>query len=611
MNSSASRIKDAWRAACVPPDRREIYDWAADHVRLPIGFVRPGEFSVDHSRWLIEPFHALADDTIHDITLVKPVQGGGTLVGDIWLAWCIANRPGPFLWLMQSDETAKRHAETRTSLILKSCQPVLSLLPPNPYKKSIQETIFTNGMYLGVSGPGINKLQSIGIMNLFLDEIWLPAWQGRVTDAIARTKAFAEQRLQTVFCVSQAGFEDDVLHERFIAGTQEEWQIVCESCSHNMTPKWSNIRPDGSRWGVVWDKKESENGEPFGLQRALETVRFECEKCGFAHADKDRTRREWNRNGFYLRKNFGAQPGNRSFHWPAFAHRRLADLVIEFHSAMSRFSKGSITGLQQFLQKEIGEFWSENQIFDAQSISTESYDVKSDWCDEHVRFLTVDRQAEGLHYWVVRAWALNGESRRIDFGQSIGGDSIDVIREKWTVDPKRTFIDSGFEARSVYSLCAARGFTALKGESGRDAYFHKVRFNGKQETVRRPFSKIERADPGIGTRDQGKRFAPLMLFSDTVIQSTLDRLIKGKGARWSCSEIKSPSEEKDYKDQLFSEVLKRKPDSATGRDRLVWQQIRRDNHYRDCEKMQVVAAMVHGLILDDNRPKDVENITES
>ena len=63
-------------AAVRPIDRRPIYEWAAQHVEMPAVLTVQGKFNPSISRHLIEPFHALQNDKIRRVVILKPTRGG-------------------------------------------------------------------------------------------------------------------------------------------------------------------------------------------------------------------------------------------------------------------------------------------------------------------------------------------------------------------------------------------------------------------------------------------------------------------------------------------------------------------------------------------------------
>ena len=63
MTATTKSLQSAYAKGWSPPDRRPIYEWARDWVKLPGGgaYGIPGWFDVGHSRHLIDVFHAYQD----------------------------------------------------------------------------------------------------------------------------------------------------------------------------------------------------------------------------------------------------------------------------------------------------------------------------------------------------------------------------------------------------------------------------------------------------------------------------------------------------------------------------------------------------------------------
>src|SRR5437667_11542948 len=101
-----SPLLNAWRNAWRPHDRRPIYDWAAENVILPAAYGIRGAFHVEQSRYLIEPFHAIADDSVRIVTVRAGIQTGKSLLGDITVCHLIVTRPMHLLWNFPTDEAA-------------------------------------------------------------------------------------------------------------------------------------------------------------------------------------------------------------------------------------------------------------------------------------------------------------------------------------------------------------------------------------------------------------------------------------------------------------------------------------------------------------------------
>lgn len=603
-------MDEAWRRAWQEPDRRPVYEWAAEHIRLPPSYTITGQFHVELSRHLIAPLDALHDDAVRSVTVIAPPRSGKSLLADVWIPSVVARDPGPVMWNFQTDRIAKDYAEERIQPVLRACPALRPLWPLDRHKASAQRLIFNHGVHLYIQGPSVSNLQTKGIRYQVNDEAWL--WKpGRLKEALARLEDFRRLGTSKALIVSQAGTEGDALEAQYRSGSMSEWTVPCLHCgAHQRLDVWTPQRPDGSRWGLRYDAPARERGDTRGdlqsLGAILPTVRFECRDCGQVMTDSGRTRSEWNRLGRYLDTNGSPEAGARSFRWSALITYSWADLVTEWLHAMDAWNRGAIEPLVEFVQKKVPDFWSEQRLLRTDPMARVDYDVKAAWEEETCRIFTVDRQAEGLHWGLIHSWSKAGETRRLWFGQLYSEAEVAAKAEEFKVKPRHVLIDSGYEARMVYAMCARHGWIALKGDAA-EFFLHTIRKPCRTPvTVRRSTAVPTRGDPEMGTGSQGARFAYLIRWSNPAIKTRLKRLIEGRGGRWILPASTDAAQEEEYQRQMRAEYAVTRVDAVTGRRRRVWVCPSGNNHLFDCAAMQVVAATLLGILGDevegDTRP---------
>jgi hypothetical protein len=92
---------------------------------------------------------------------------------------------------------------------------------------------------------------------------WIP---GRLEQAYGRTTAFWNS---VILNISNASHKRDQLHQAFLAGTQQEWQVRCPGCGqyHTMRTHWEETKPElgGLRYDMAGSRLE--DGE-VGLRQA-------------------------------------------------------------------------------------------------------------------------------------------------------------------------------------------------------------------------------------------------------------------------------------------------------------------------------------------------------
>ena len=204
-------------------------------------------------------------------------------------------------------------------------------------------------------------------------------------------------------------------------------------------------------------------------------------------------------------------------------------------------------------------------------------------------FLTVDVQKNGLYY-VVRAWGAEMESWQIEAGFLAGPTDGDLVwkdlkefkEEHYNGVPiDRCFIDSGYRTQFVYAFCRANKAWAFptKGRDTIDATpLQKAKLDIAKQSGRRLAG-------GLGiyhvNTDYFKRW----------VHERIERDPELPGA-WHLPEDAT----EDYCKQVISEARTVKPSGQ-----VVWIKIYKDNHYFDCEVLQVAAA--YSLNLQSVRAK--------
>ena len=204
-------------------------------------------------------------------------------------------------------------------------------------------------------------------------------------------------------------------------------------------------------------------------------------------------------------------------------------------------------------------------------------------------FLTVDVQKNGLYY-VVRAWGAELESWKIESGFIAGPTDGDLVwsdleqfkDEHYNGLPiDRCFIDSGYRTQFVYVFCRKHKQWAFptKGRDTIDATpLQRAKLDIAPQSGRRMAG-------GLGiyhvNTDYFKRW----------VHERIERDPDLPGG-WHLPEDATD----DYCRQIVSEARSVKPSGT-----VVWIKIYKDNHYFDCEVLQVAAA--YSLNLQSVRAK--------
>ena len=600
----------AWRGLVEPRDRRPIPEWAHDFIRLSPPITRTGPFDVSGSRHFIQIFDSLQNDRKREVNVLKPVRGGGSLIGDVFCPWAMKNDPGPYMEVFQTESVASAHAEERSKRIFERCEPLKELLPSNRHKVRDDEILFSHGHTWYVRGPSLANLQAKGIRYLRLEEVWM--WdQGRMAEAEGRIGDYLKMQTSKILRVSQGGprdgikMEDSDWFQAYYRGKIHEWEVQCPSCLKYFDPIFSGTRQDGSFWGMTWDRHMTASGE-WDIAKCLPTIRFECQHCAHPMMDCSRTKTEWNRTGRYRQCATAGQGATRgddvpssdtgkrdSFHFECVIDFPWDELVELWLSACNAEKRGELKAKVQFYQKRRAMFRDEESLLKGGlNLRKVVYEINSAWPEERARFLTVDRQEEDLFWWSVRAWS-NQRSRRLGFGRCYGFGAVEKLREQFKVAPNHTFIDSAYQAKGdagVYLACLKHGWIAVKGAA---EYHFQHRLKNKR-MVLKSYAPLAFGDPAVATL--GRKFCPLIRFSKPQMNQKVQELIDS--GRWEePMDSADPEMDKEYSLQMASRVKKTEFNAKTGQSKQYWKESKND-HARDLANAQVLGAMLSDLIPD-------------
>lgn len=588
----ACAAADAFRV----PEPLPPVEWLERHVaEIPFSPL-PGAFRCANSPMLREIIEAICSPSVRTVSIIAAVQTGKTLAAELSAAYVVANEPGPILWLTAKDDDAKTEGESRLLPLFEHCRPVSDLFPADPDKKRLTSVFFANGATLWIRGANNRRnLQSRTIRWLFGDECWL--WPpGRLTEAKSRVAAYG-RRGKCVF-FSQGSLEGDDCDRQFRAGTRREWTFVCPRCGQRQPFLWENIQWDG-------EAKTPEGAYDFPRLRA--SVRLRCPHCGEEFPNGAATRAALAAHGAFARTNHAASPENESFHWNALATTDWGQLAEEYLRAKAEARKGRFEDLAAFYQQKLALAWKDEDA----SVSDEVFDNadegflmgEDDWDGEGValrgerrfipfaqfrsradfddaaprlRFLTIDVQ-DGYFVYVVRRWAPEGGVSRLlwcGIAQTFG--DLEDVREKFSVHKSFVFIDAGFATQRVAEWCAATGATAFQGDrAGRAVWRHA-------DGTFRAYSPRRSLRAG-----NAPRAANAFFFSPLACKDKLTDLRRAGPSAWALPRD-VPG---DYLKQMGAECR-----SAVNGKPMWIKRGSRENHYWDCETMQIAAAFVTKIL---------------
>lgn len=578
--------RDAWK----PPDRRPVWQWAEEHIVVDKTSPFPGKYKADTSPWTKELMEVFADNSVREINVMCAAQTSKTLTSMILLAWAIAEDPGPVMWVTSNEKQAKRLARTRLLPVIRNVEAIRNKIGDlDRHEAKTLEINFTDAPLCIVTARSLDDLQSTPIRWLFCDEArnYPP---GALETVKKRVRAFWNSR---TLVISTPGEYMDAVHQGFLNGDQRHYHVCCPKCGHPQRMIWANLK---------WDTNERTRPKGvWNFDSLAKTIRYECENCRHKIHDKPEERKFLSRSGRWIKSNPSAPSSKVSFTWNALIAWWIPwrELVEEHIRANEAAKFAALEPLKTFVTESLGEPWEERASEEVSVEPVSGLKKFSVWEHEEFRFLTADVQKDHLWY-LCHAWSKDGKTRLLDEGKLPDFDSIEAKRMDLNVAPKQVLIDSGHEAVTVYRQCAKFGWTATKGEN-RDFYIHII--NGKQK--KRYVAKPQRVDPQLGLKGAGHIYIPLFLFSAHHCKDILAFLRSAQGPGFEIPENVSD----DYKLHMESEVKRLRHHPRTGQP--IWEWInpaKKPNHLFDCSVMQIVAALIAGLLMKE--PEEIKQERE-
>lgn len=453
----------------IPPDKPDAADWCPEHVRLP-GSARTERFDLSVTPWALEPLSQVNSETTRIVTHIKPIQSGGSTIGEALMLYWIKFGRGVFQFNWQDNDRSKHRWKTRLERTMRACAPVgamIDALPRNAF--NICSVDFPT-CYLQVQGAfNSDNLDSDTVPFQLNEEVhnWPP---GHLAKARGRQTAVWNS---FAFDISNASNFGDQLHQSFDAGTQQEWQVKCPGCGkfHTMRTRWDDRRPELG--GLRYDSegcRMSDGRYDYGKLEG--TIRYQM-PCAHVVANRTPDRRALSMSGRYSDPRAGAHPRHRSYIMDGVACDFVSwlTLIQEKHAALRARRLGDPEPWRRYITERECRFYDPSDVpIAGKIILSAGVKDRNGLPGRAVRFAALDRQQGSIregelpHWWVViRDVDKDGNSLLVFEGKCHDDlDVVDVLK-RHDVQPHHVVADSGDDTTHVYFFCFRHGFHAIKG----------------------------------------------------------------------------------------------------------------------------------------------------
>lgn len=470
---------DGFFETFTPDPEVTVSEWADAHRKLDAkASSEPGRWRTSRTPYLRDIMDDLSvHSPVTEVIFQKGAQVGGTEAGNNWVAYMIAEAPGPMLLVQPTVEIAKRYGSQRLNPMFASCEKLKGRIEDKTSRRSTNTQKikdFPGGTLILGGANSAAALRSMPIRYLFLDEVdaYPPDCEGEgspVTLATRRTNTFARKKI--FLCSTPTIEETSVIHHEYEMTDQRRYFVPCPDCGHMDYLRWDRFLLG-----------KNEKGESTGRGCTM----F-CEDCGAVIQEHQKAtmlaQGEWRAT-----KPENAHPKRVGYHLSGL-YSPLGWLSWDEIGEEWVKAQGDPVRLKTFINTVLGEVWRDGgDRANEHDLLNRCEDYGFDPVPAGVALITVgvDVQPDRLELEIV-GWGKGEESWSLDY-LVLWGDPEGV--ELWkkldfvvartfrhpagaTLKISRTFIDSGgANTQAVYSYAkryAKSGFLyAIKGVAGTD-----------------------------------------------------------------------------------------------------------------------------------------------
>lgn len=466
----------------IPAETPNIITWAEEFVQFPSS-ARSKHFQISVTPWIREPLERAAhDNNARIITLVKPVQSGGSVFGEAFLLFAICYLRGFLQYNWSNDKRSDERWESRIDGILKSCPPVSEKLNRLPIFEATKGEIDFGNVFFRMQGAFVpDNLDSDSIPIQINEEVhsWEPGHLQK-----ARNRQTAVWNAKGID-ISNAGIKDDQLHTAFMDGTMQYWEVRCPGCGlyHKMKTRWEERHPETGGLRYDLDKCKRKDGS-YDYMILQSTLRYQM-PCGYVVHDDIIERRALSSSGRYSEP-IGTDLAHRSYTYDAVAVDYISwiQLMKEKLEALRARRFGDLQVWRRYVTERECLFYDPNEIptVGLVRLSVGKKKNRDGLAEPKLRLFAIDRQAGGAasqeapHWWlVIRDFNIVADALKsllVYEGKVETDEDVIAILKDHNCNLWQGVADSGDDTPHVYAFCLRYGINAIKG-GGQPWYSHE------------------------------------------------------------------------------------------------------------------------------------------
>jgi len=570
-----------------PPDNVLPSEWAEKFRELSATTsAEAGRMNMNRTpffKWLMD--FCIPNRRIKEISVQSAAQMAKTTTAETIIGYLAHKRPGPAMFFLSDEDTAKEISKTRLIPMFLNTAPLAEMVA-STHDITHQKIVLTNGFSLEIAwASSVGKTASRSIRYMFCDEVNKSGYsikttgdEGSVLHRISqRTNTFPNRKV--IYMSTPTTEFGNITKLMAKSEMLIDWHVPCVYCGDYQIlrfkpTKYKDINGnEAMSGGFVW-----EGGSKATRDAVVDTARYECGGCKakWTNADKSNAvlhgipspRGVWRDN-----------PVSIGLHIPRFYSLldggKIENLVWDWIDCQD-----DITDLKSYVNSVMAEEWVERIK------STTEDEVLASKCElpayvlpEGTIALTMSVDVQAVGFWfTIRAWAKDKTSWLIGYGYVMTWDEI----EKLAFDTDfgegfgiwRLAIDSGGGIRQDGARSTEEVYGWIVKHQGRGVAIYPTKGASKQLTGKLQLGKPLDKTPSGRPIPRGLRI--LLLDTNKLKDEFIWRLERARkqlpGAAYLHAETGM-----DYANQITAEEKRRHGDIER------WEQIgNRDNHYFDC-----------------------------
>lgn len=478
-DGDADRLGDCIRSN-IPGEPPDIIEWAEQNVKT-LTSARSPQFDSLSSPWIIEPIRRAVDRVTRIVTLMKPVQTGGSTFGEVVLLYWTMFWRGFLQYNWSNDKRSDERWASRIESLMLNCAPVGELMTRLGYTNC--EVNFGR-IFFRMQGVFESHNLDSDTVSLQINEEVHDWERGHLDKARGRLTAVWNYKSLDI---SNAGIQGDQLDKAMCAGTHQLWEVRCPGCSnphheanyvyHRMRTRWDEEKPNLG--GLRYDAEGCRVGfMDYNYPKLRPTIQYQMPCGALVHNEDLQVRRRLSSTGRYSQPlNKYAELLHRSYSYDSVCVDFIdwMELIKKKHSALKSRAEGDPAPWIKYTQEQECVPYHEDNIpnINRVEITAGRRKGREGLPIPRLRAFSLDRQQGERRKGELPYWWLLIRDFKIMWGVL---RSVIVFEGKVETDEQAISIiddhqclhhhgcaDSGDDTEHVYQFCYRYGIHAVKG----------------------------------------------------------------------------------------------------------------------------------------------------